>query len=458
MPAIKIFPPKQLPDKGLSEHSFEAWTSELEVFLALGVDNDMARFLQDGSYSTWQSEETLHGRIQALNATDEITINREPNEQDKVTKREALLNKKRRELKTFLNQVAKVVSANHYNFVMRQATSLEWVYREIRKDYNIQQKGVYFFNLLDLKYDGESMTPSGFYQMYRQLVMAYTAKRDDVIKWSGETMPSDEKLSPTLEDMILLIVLGLIDPRLPGYVKSHYALKMENSRLMDFKTDIFTNIHKFIDQIDTMEQFGAFKVQSPNLSAFNKYKQNRGAANSYQKSSKPNNMAPATVFCKPCWDANKGKDVYRSHGEEDKKCPTKNKLSNIEAIASKDVIDEELQDLDTSSGIQDEVSPLQHWHECPHCVTTGLGSLQPVPTQLLTLQDSGGTPLTLELDSAPTVNYVSNREAQSRNFVIHPNTQVSRLGDGKTLLQGVSFNWSPPKLSKYKSLYNLWHF
>ena len=189
------------------------------------------------------------------------------------------------------------------------------------------------------------MTPSGFYQMYRQLVMAYTAKRDDVIKWSGETMPSDEKLSPTLEDMILLIVLGLIDPRLPGYVKSHYALKMENSRLMDFKTDIFTNIHKFIDQIDTMEQFGAFKVQSPNLSVFNKYKQNRGAANSYQKNSKPNKMAPPTVFCKPCWDANKGKDVYRSYGEEDKMCPTKNKLSNIDALKSDDVINEELQDL-----------------------------------------------------------------------------------------------------------------
>ena len=49
MPAIKIFPPKQLPDKGLSEHSFEAWTSQLEV--SLGVDDDMARFLQDGFYS-----------------------------------------------------------------------------------------------------------------------------------------------------------------------------------------------------------------------------------------------------------------------------------------------------------------------------------------------------------------------------------------------------------------------
>ena len=131
MPAIQIFPPKQLPDKGLSEHSFEAWTSELEV--SLGVDDDMARFLQDGFYSTWQSKESIHGRIQTLNLADEITVNREPTEQENVAKREALLNKRRRELKTFLNQVAKVVSANHYNFVMRQATSLEWLYREIRK-------------------------------------------------------------------------------------------------------------------------------------------------------------------------------------------------------------------------------------------------------------------------------------------------------------------------------------
>ena len=77
----------------------------------------MARFLQDGSYSTWQSEETLHGRIQQLNAADEITVNREPTQPEKIAMRETILNK-RRELKTFLNQVAKVVSANHYNFVM----------------------------------------------------------------------------------------------------------------------------------------------------------------------------------------------------------------------------------------------------------------------------------------------------------------------------------------------------
>ena len=46
--------------------------------VSLGVDDDMARFLQDGFYSTWQSKESIHGRIQTLNLADEITVNREP--------------------------------------------------------------------------------------------------------------------------------------------------------------------------------------------------------------------------------------------------------------------------------------------------------------------------------------------------------------------------------------------
>ena len=96
-------------------------------------------------------------------------------------------------------------------------------------------------------------------------------------------MTTDERLSPTFEDMILLIVLGLLDARLPKYVKSHYALKMENSRLMDFKADIFANIIKFVDQIDTLEQFSAFKVETPNLAAFNKFNKNCDASTNFRR-------------------------------------------------------------------------------------------------------------------------------------------------------------------------------
>ena len=68
MPQIKIHPPKQLPETEISEQDFQDWCNELEIWL--GGDNDMARFMQDGIYSEWQSQERNPVRIQELSAND----------------------------------------------------------------------------------------------------------------------------------------------------------------------------------------------------------------------------------------------------------------------------------------------------------------------------------------------------------------------------------------------------
>ena len=67
-------------------------------------------------------------------------------------------------------------------------------------------------------------------------------------------------MSPMLEDMVLLNVVKEIDPRLPSHVRSHYALKMSKSeKLMDFKSDIMTNIPKFLQELDKEEQLGSIQ-------------------------------------------------------------------------------------------------------------------------------------------------------------------------------------------------------
>ena len=76
--------------------------------------------------------------------------NAEPTANTKATKKAEITGKRKRQFKLFLSQVVKVVSDHHYNTVMRQATSLQWVCEEIEKNYDIQQKGVHFFNILDL--------------------------------------------------------------------------------------------------------------------------------------------------------------------------------------------------------------------------------------------------------------------------------------------------------------------
>ena len=63
----------------------------------------------------------------------------------------------------------------------------------------------------------------------------------------------------------------------------------------------------------------------------------------------------------------------------------------------------------------------------------------PVSSQILTVyQDSSNKlPLHIDLDSGATLNYCVESEVLKRGFKIHPNGQMSKLGDGVTKLKGI---------------------
>ena len=82
-------------------------------------------------------------------------------------------------------------------------------------------------------------------------------------------MTEDEKMTPMLEDVILLNVLREIDGRLPAYVKNHYNHRMQHDdKLMDLKTDILVNTPAFLEKIVNEEQNNSFKA-----AAFGAFKQ-----------------------------------------------------------------------------------------------------------------------------------------------------------------------------------------
>ena len=63
MPAIKIHPPKLLPEQLVSEQEFQDWQNKLEIWL--GENDNMARFMTEGRYNTWLSQETNPNTLQA---------------------------------------------------------------------------------------------------------------------------------------------------------------------------------------------------------------------------------------------------------------------------------------------------------------------------------------------------------------------------------------------------------
>ena len=163
MPTIKIYPPSQLPDRNVSETEFNIWKEELEVYLS--QEESFQQFLEDGKYESWKKqEEAINGnRITELVIAERQDANGVALAQNEIDR---LLKQKNRELRTFLSIIGKCVSQGHYSYVVKHSQGFQHICSNLRRDYDIQKKGIHFFNILELKYDEEKMTPINFYNQY----------------------------------------------------------------------------------------------------------------------------------------------------------------------------------------------------------------------------------------------------------------------------------------------------
>jgi len=325
MATIKVYPPTQLPDRGVSETQFKIWVEELEVYLSQ-VDRYEV-FLAGGEYSSWESQENNEDRLTEVKGED-------ANQPGRTTAKDnANLKKRQRDLRTVLSIVGKCVSQGHYDAVVRHSTSMQWIFNMLRCDYDIQQKGIHFFNILDLKYDSSKSTPIAFFNQYRNLITNNLSRKNDVIKYKNNLkLTNDEKMSPMLEDMVLLNVLKEIEPRLPSHVRTHYTLKMSKSdKLMDFKNDIMNNIPKFLQELERDDQLNSIQggEVDPQLSWIkqqkggNKRQQNSWGDRKQQSGRQdPHGKQDAEApYCRLCFKSGMPAPVYSGHDIGDRQCP-----------------------------------------------------------------------------------------------------------------------------------------
>ena len=112
------------------------------------------------------------------------------------------------------------------------------------------------------------------------MITSNLAKQNDVIKYKGNTLLAhDEKMSPMLEDIVLLDAVREIDVRLPAYVRTFYTHKMSKTDiLMDFKNDILNNVPKFLQELDNNEHLHAKTPDDadPTMAAFRQRPRGQG--------------------------------------------------------------------------------------------------------------------------------------------------------------------------------------
>ena len=222
----------------------------------------------------------------------------------------------------------------------------------LRSDYDIQQKGIHFFNILEVKYDSSKTTPVAFYNQYRTVITNNLAKNGDVLKYkNNEELTQDEKMSPMLEDLVLLNVIHEIDSRLPSFIKTHYNHKMKrDERLMDFRSDILVNIPTFLEQLDSSDNNSIKETSTSSLKAF------KPTPNRKQPRNANRNSAQKSLYCRMCLLGKLPKEIYCSHNFGDPKCTQISfqdrqrlmetvKMSSMKSADDQEVDDEELAEM-----------------------------------------------------------------------------------------------------------------
>ena len=479
MSSIKIYPPNQLPAEGVTDVSFGIWKEEMEIYLE--IEKKFRNFLPGGLYESWTPAEQNEKRI--LTAI-------EPDTEDKLPDL-------RRDLRQFIAIIAKHVHCDYYNPIMRHSSSLKWIYNKLREDYNIQTQGIHFFNILDLAWDPVgNMTPIGFYNQYRSLIISNLGKKDTLIQWKNDTLKEDERLTCSHEDLIFLNVLQLLHPKLPAYIREQYAHKIgKEKRLMDFKTEILSKAKIYICEITgTSTEDESLQCNYMSTPRSNPKPNWRGQSNhrkfqpnnSYQRSNSSNHRQPSqnyqrqnqrsstnqsSPFCRVCHLSGLDRSVYTSHYLGQPSCPSlsdkdKQLLTNRigqqlgainldedepeDEIAQEygyslgDVVhDTQNEQVKEINNFKENVITVEDTKDYDFKNNYNFSSnltcnyIQPIPTQTLTVQDSNNKNVHLDLDSGATVSYAKLSTVQAHGFKIRPNSQLSNLADGKTKLMSL---------------------
>ena len=273
-------PPKQWQlTKTETITSFANWQSNLVYHLSL--NNDFSGFLQ----AEWQKKSVVnHGFVADGEEVADIR-NR------KTAVQKSIL------LDHMLGIIAQFAPSLLRNDITKNATSLDWIWKRIRKYYAFSRSEANFLKLfLIQRKEGER-----FETLY-QRILAHL--EDNLLTTTcglthdGAAPPANEDMSPTTERLAVYIWLQLIDIRLPSHISRIYAHELQSMTLKDLQPRFSENMDAILQDIQTQED-----VQIQYASSQRKPRQ------SIRRNPNVSKQSKTCVLCKAAGRPHQGHDV-----------------------------------------------------------------------------------------------------------------------------------------------------
>jgi hypothetical protein len=118
--------------------------------------------------------------------------------------------------------------------------------------FGFQTSGAQFVDFCNIKLEADER-PKDLYQCMMAFVKDTLLTRNSGITHYGEQMTEDEDLSPTLENLIILQWLHLINKDLPLLVKQRYGTELRSRTLASIKPQISQALYSLLNELRSAE-------------------------------------------------------------------------------------------------------------------------------------------------------------------------------------------------------------
>ena len=163
-------------------------------------------------------------------------------------------------LELMLGQIANYSPINR-STITKNSTSLASVWSAIRQHLNIEANGARVLDLANMTLiPGER--PEVLYERLLAFVDDNLMRADGGIKHHGENIADDEELTPTIENMIVVIWLQLLHKDLPKKVKDRYATDLKSMSLASIKSEISSALDSLLEEVQVSQDSRAMRASA----------------------------------------------------------------------------------------------------------------------------------------------------------------------------------------------------
>ena len=243
----------------------------------LSLDSNFAPFLAEGA--TWGKKtraQPLRGFTD--DGEDVPQVNRQTAQQ------------KVNFLELMLGQIANYCPIISRNTLVKNSTSIQFIWNVIREHFGFQITGAHFLDFASLRLNPDEC-PEDLYQRITAFVEDSLLSANGLYH-HGEQLEEDEEISPTVENLIVFTWLRLINPELPKLMKQRYGTELRSRTLAPIKPEISQALTSLLEEIHSADDAKIMRT------AVSNYRMPDNSRSSFRPSPKVNRSVKCCPLCK----------------------------------------------------------------------------------------------------------------------------------------------------------------